>query len=517
MAVLALLALLLLATGADLWSVWRGEASLGHAPMVPAIVLFLLWQRRAALREWSGASPWGAALLGLSVLLYAAADRADVEFMKPLSLIGITFGLCWFLGGGSNLGSAAGALGFLLFTIPWPTTLVGRLQLPLQLASSAYAAMFAGVLGIPVHRDGVTLSVVPDPARPPTYEILVAQECSGLTSLIVLVALGYLIAYFTPVHWAKRALLFLITIPLALVMNAVRLTFILITGARHGAAVAQWVHDHEQPVLVFFCTLGLMGVRALMLRGSSPATAPSAEGEAQTGSADLAKEREEHRGDPAKAAGGPKGLAGVSGCRSRSRSLRWRWAAPSPVARTTERARSRISWSICLCLTVAGTQERPPLSADERAMLEPDAELLRRYRSAGGASVEIAVIAGRRKKTVHTPEYCLLGGGWDIVAARRIHECSRPPGAGDPVAAGSRRRTHGSDLFLHRRRIEYAQSAAVSGGADRQTARGGHAPLGAMVRNRSSGDNPEDAQRLSDDFARATLPAVFAALVHAAK
>src|SRR5579872_1444659 len=261
---------LLAATGADLWRVWMGDASLGHAPLLPLVAAWIVWQRRARLREWTEAAPAGASLAALSGLLHVGAYWADVEFLKPLSAIGLAAGLCWFLGGRRSLATCAGALGLLLFTIPWPTTLIGRLQLPLQLMSTALAAVFARTCGLPVHRDGVTLSIVPDPTRPPTYVILVAQECSGLTSLLVLLALGYLIAYYTPARWWKRAALFAATVPLALLANALRLTFILIAGAAHGAATAQWVHDHEQPVLIFACALGLMCLRALLLRTECP-------------------------------------------------------------------------------------------------------------------------------------------------------------------------------------------------------------------------------------------------------
>ena len=276
--VAVLMAILVLVTGADMRHAWQSDPTLAHAPLVPVVTAFLLWRDRERLRHWTAAAPGGAVLLVLGALFYAAAYWADIEFVKPISLIGILFGLCWYFGGSASMRAAAGALGFLLFAVPWPTTLIARLQFPLQLTSSAYAAMFTGILGIPVQQDGVTLSVVPDPSRPPTYTILVAQQCSGLTSLIVLLAVGYLIACHTRVGWMKRLLLFGLTAPLALLANALRLTFVLAAGASHGAGVAQWVHDHEQPVLVLLCTLGLMAVRALMLQGTQASDGAASRG-----------------------------------------------------------------------------------------------------------------------------------------------------------------------------------------------------------------------------------------------
>lgn len=59
------------------------------------------------------------------------------------------------------------------------------------------------------------------------------------------------------------------------------------------------------------------------------------------------------------------------------------------------------------------------LSIAERELLEPDAALLRRYSAPDGQWAELAVVAGRKKRTVHTPGFCLAGGGWEPVRERR--------------------------------------------------------------------------------------------------
>jgi len=244
---------------------WRGDASLSHSPFVPLIVFGLLWAKRGELRRWQSASGFGLAALMLCTLVYVGSVWADIDFLKPLALIGMLLSAVWFLGGMEKLRATAGALGLLAFVIPWPTTLVDRLAFPLQLMSSSYAALFAGMLGVPIHREGVNLSVVPNPGAPPTFSILVAQQCSGLTSLMVLLLLGYLTAYCTPVKNYLRVLMVAAVVPLALFANALRLTFILFAGAHGSPALGMWIHDHEGPVLIFFCSLGLMGLRHLLI------------------------------------------------------------------------------------------------------------------------------------------------------------------------------------------------------------------------------------------------------------
>jgi EpsI family protein len=55
------------------------------------------------------------------------------------------------------------------------------------------------------------------------------------------------------------------------------------------------------------------------------------------------------------------------------------------------------------------------LSPDEKLLLEPDAYLVRRFTSKVGEVVELAVIAGHRKRSIHTPGFCMVGGGWETV------------------------------------------------------------------------------------------------------
>jgi exosortase len=269
--VLAVFAVLLwLPEGRDLWTAWQANENLSHGPLIPVLAGMHLWLERDRLRRWTAAVPAGIGFALISALLYVAAVWADIDFLKPLALIGIMVGGIGYLGGWETLRASSGAIGFLVFMIPWPTTLIDHLAFPLQLMSSAYAALLAGMLGIPIQRDGVNLAVQATPGMPPIYSIIVAQACSGLTSLLVLLALGYLIAYHTPVRWYWRVMLMGATIPLTLCANALRLTIILIAGAHHNPGLAKWLHDHETPALIFLCSLVLTALRQGILIWSQP-------------------------------------------------------------------------------------------------------------------------------------------------------------------------------------------------------------------------------------------------------
>ena len=299
LAAVALLAAMWLPVVRVLVSLYKTDQSLSHAPLVLLIAAAHLWMKRDALRSWTVGAPAGLAVMGAAGLLHVVAVWSDTEFLKSASLIVVGWGMVWFLAGGAAARATAGVFGFLFFIIPWPTTVVERIAFPLQLNSSAYAAMLSGILGCPVVRTGVHLAVVPPGASEPIYSIFVARQCSGLTSMLVLLTLGYLIAYHTPVRLGWRALLVATVIPIAILANALRLTFILLAGARHGAAVAKWVHDNEAPVLVFFCSLLLIGIRQAILMWCERSTAPEAPAEASAApDAALLSERSDDQAVP---------------------------------------------------------------------------------------------------------------------------------------------------------------------------------------------------------------------------
>ena len=286
-----LVGLLWLPEGKALWTTWNGDETLSHGPLIPLIAAALLFMRRGKIGLFTTSSLAGGFWLLISALCYVGSVWADVAFIRLLCLILMLAGVFLFLGGWKTLQAVAGALGLLIFMIPWPMTFVEHLAFPLQITSSSYAALLAGLCGVPVVRDGVYLSVVPDPTAKPIYSMIVAQRCSGLTSLTVLLTLAYIVAYFTPLKPVWRMLLVALVVPLTLFTNSLRLTIILLAGNYHSPAMASWVHDHETPVLIGLCSTALMGLRHAMLawtqrepekEGGTLVTIPSAHTELDT-------------------------------------------------------------------------------------------------------------------------------------------------------------------------------------------------------------------------------------------
>lgn len=100
-------------------------------------------------------------------------------------------------------------------SIPLPEILLTRIALPLQFVASKIGAALLGWRDIPVLLTGNVIRI-------PGHELFVAEACSGLRSLTALISLGVLLGAMVLRHPVSRALLLAAVVPVAIVLNGVR-------------------------------------------------------------------------------------------------------------------------------------------------------------------------------------------------------------------------------------------------------------------------------------------------------
>jgi exosortase len=119
---------------------------------------------------------------------------------------------------------------FLLMAVPLPTLVVNAVTLPLQLTASRIAEQMLATVGVAVFRDGNVLEL-------PSASLEVAEACSGLRSAVSLGAMSVLLAWTQP-SWPRRAALVLAALPVAIVMNGLRITATALACEAWGAEAA---------------------------------------------------------------------------------------------------------------------------------------------------------------------------------------------------------------------------------------------------------------------------------------
>jgi exosortase len=196
---------------------WWTNPEAGHGLLLAPLAIWLGWRR--GLR--AGRRPqvlWGVLLLTAAVLLRYLSGLAAEVFTMRVSMLMALGALVVFLWGWRQLLHWWLPMALLFLSIPWPALITNTLALPLQFQASRMGAALLRSRDIPVLLTGNVINL-------PGHQLFVTEACSGLRSLTALLSLGLLVGGLwlrTPV---ARILLLLLAIPVAIVINAIRVFF----------------------------------------------------------------------------------------------------------------------------------------------------------------------------------------------------------------------------------------------------------------------------------------------------
>jgi len=196
---------------------WWDDPNYGHGFFVPVFAGYVLWRER---HRWS-ALPSRANNLGFAIMLFAIGLRvlgmlgAEL-FIARLSLVILICGIVLFLAGGQALRSISFPIGYLLFMIPLPAIVYYQLTFPLQLWASRLGASGLVALGIHTVREGNLLVL-------PNCTLSVVEACSGIRSLLSLLAAVVAYGYLAEPSTWKRSVLAFASVPIAIATNGLRL------------------------------------------------------------------------------------------------------------------------------------------------------------------------------------------------------------------------------------------------------------------------------------------------------
>src|SRR5882724_1907904 len=214
----ALLALCYLPVLVRLVSQWNNDEDMSHGFFVPILAGYIAWQKRKEFfSEPAKSNGWGLALVVYAALQVCVATLGAELFLARTAIVLSLIGSVWFLGGTRRLHIMAFPLFLLFFMIPIPAILYNQITFPLQLIASQSAEWALMTIGIPVLREGNILELA-------GQKLSVVEACSGIRSLLTLSFLSLVYGYFFEKKFWMRALLFLATVPIAIVANASRVT-----------------------------------------------------------------------------------------------------------------------------------------------------------------------------------------------------------------------------------------------------------------------------------------------------
>jgi exosortase A len=233
-----------------------------HGFLIPFVTGFFIWQKREELKKANlEYSRWGLVLIVTAVLIHILGTLLYVFSISGFSILFLVFGVTLFLFGRQVTRIIVFPLLFLAFMLPVPEAFISTISFPLKMLVAKTGVDIVRFLGIPAFREGFNITI-------PAGSLLVGNPCSGLRSLIAFMALGSVFAYMIDFSLTKKIILFLVSIPIAILSNIVRVPILILISHGWGleAAAPDTFWHTASGVLVFVIGLGALFLAGRLLQ-----------------------------------------------------------------------------------------------------------------------------------------------------------------------------------------------------------------------------------------------------------
>ncbi len=241
--VIAIVAILLLyrETALAMVTIWYRSETFTHAFVVPPIVMWLIWRKRAQLALLTP-QPRAWVLLPMAAVAFVwlLGDLAAVNALTQLALVTLLVLTVPALLGLAVTRCILFALLFMFFAVP-----LGEFLMPQMMAWTAdFTVLALRLSGIPVFREGLQFVI-------PSGNWSVVEACSGIRYLIASVTVGTLFAYLNYQSTRRRVAFVLVSLLVPIVANWLRAYMIVMLGHLSGNQLAVGA-DHLIYGWVFF-------------------------------------------------------------------------------------------------------------------------------------------------------------------------------------------------------------------------------------------------------------------------
>ena len=227
------------------------KEDMSFAWFVPVFSLYVAWRERDKIVKSVGSPSWVGAIATLPFLFAGFLGVRGIQVrLEMLAFAGLLVAVPWAFFGRKTAEALLFPAAFLLFCIPL-SSFLDVVTVHLRLFATGTAEAILNGMGAGIARTGTMLS-----AADGSFAIDVAEPCSGLRSIFALMALTAGYAYFTQPTWTRRAILFSLSVPLAVIGNVARILSIVLVGtcASKDFAVG-FYHDYSGYVVFMVAIL----------------------------------------------------------------------------------------------------------------------------------------------------------------------------------------------------------------------------------------------------------------------
>lgn len=244
---------------AFVWMVarWSDKISFGadysHGYLIPFVSMGVIWLKREELI----AAPKRIAKLGLLVivgalLMHWLGAKMQQTRLSLMGLILLFWGIPYYLMGWQVAKILIFPCAYLIFCVP--LNFLDSMTFPLKMLATQASNGLLNGLGIEAVSEGSKIKLVQNPDI--SYEV--AAACSGLRSLLAMTAITAVYAYLTQKTLLKKWILFLSSIPLAVIGNIVRVTTIFLVAQAFSKNIADGLYHSYSGYIVFAASISCM-------------------------------------------------------------------------------------------------------------------------------------------------------------------------------------------------------------------------------------------------------------------
>lgn len=240
---------------------WATEEQM-HGPVILSLAIWLmlrLWPRMIEKSAGEPASATGWVIFAIALFFYIVGRTQHIILFEMSSLIWLLAAILQIKYGSKALKVMWFPLFFMLFMIPLPGTVVIVLTMPMKMAVSYVTELILYWAGYPIARNGVILQIG-------QYQLLVADACAGLQTLLTLESLG--LFYLNVVRHTsvfRNIALAILIVPISFTANVIRvITLTLITYYFGDAAGQGFLHGFAGMVLFLSALILIVGMDSLL-------------------------------------------------------------------------------------------------------------------------------------------------------------------------------------------------------------------------------------------------------------
>jgi exosortase len=243
--------------------VWLTDEEFTYGFLIPPMALAIMCWRWGALRASLGQGRTsGLGLVAGAIVLILVSRRTGINAIGGIAVTPLLIGVAAYLGGWRAAQVVAFPSAFLVFGLGLYRGLLNSVGFALQDVTAFGAGLASRAIGLDVVRDGLVLHST---TAPSPYAFIVAQTCSGMSSLLSLLALATLWMYFTRGRISGRLVVFAAVAPLVIVANTTRVTLVLLVASLFGQdAALGFFHGASSLILFGLALVGLLMVSRMV-------------------------------------------------------------------------------------------------------------------------------------------------------------------------------------------------------------------------------------------------------------